>query len=276
MISCVLMGGLGNQLFQIFATIAYALENNKSFGFMYTEHLGGVGQTIKRKTYWHSFLLPLRKFTHTSLPQMPIQREKGFEYAKLDSLSEGNDIMLFGYFQSYKYFESYFQTICRVIKLDKIKVDVMSKYSYNYRSISMHFRLGDYKNIPDYHPVLEYDYYEKALEFIVSSTDKREVLYFCEEQDNEDVQKTIEKLESRFSDVNFTKASDKIEDWEQMIMMSCCKYNIIANSTFSWWAGQLNNNNYKIICYPEKWFGPKNSHLNTKDVFPAHWNAIHF
>jgi hypothetical protein len=243
---------------------------------MYTEHLGGVGQTIKRKTYWHSFLLPLRKFTHTSLPEMPIQREKGFEYAKLDLLSEGNDIMLFGYFQSYKYFESYFQTICRIIKLDKIKVDVMSKYSYNYRSISMHFRLGDYKKIPDYHPVLEYDYYEKALEFIVSSTDKREVLYFCEEQDNEDVQKTIEKLESRFSDVNFIKASDKIDDWEQMIMMSCCKHNIIANSTFSWWAGQLNNNNYKIICYPEKWFGPKNSHLNTKDVFPAHWNAIHF
>lgn len=268
------MGGLGNQLFQIFTTIAYALENNKPFGFMYTEHLGGVGQTIKRKTYWDSFLSPLKKFTHKSLPQMPIQREKGFEYSKLDPTGEGNDIMLFGYFQSYKYFESYFQTICRLIKLDRIKLEFMRNHPCDCNHITMHFRLGDYKDVADYHPVLEYDYYEKALEFIMRSTDKRHVLYFCEEQDNDDVRKTIEKLEIRFCDVTFTKASDSLSDWEQMIMMSCCKYNIIANSTFSWWAAQLNNNNHKIICYPEKWFGPKNLHLNSKDVFPADWNLI--
>jgi len=268
------MGGLGNQLFQIFATIAYALENNKPFGFIYTEHLGGVGQTIKRKTYWDSFLLSLKNFTHTSLPKMPVQREKGFEYTKLDPPGETNDLMLFGYFQSYKYFESYFQMICRLIKLDKIKMEVTSNCSHNHNSISMHFRLGDYKDLSDFHPVLNYDYYEKALDFIVSSTDIREVLYFCEEDDNEDVQKTIEKLENRFDDVTFIKADDKISDWEQMILMSCCKYNIIANSSFSWWAAFLNQSSDKIVCYPEKWFGIKNESLNTNDMFPDGWHKV--
>lgn len=274
MISCVLMGGLGNQLFQIFATIAYALENNKPFGFMYTEHLGGVGQTIKRKTYWDSFLSSLKNFTHKSLPQMPIQREKGFEYSKLDPIGEGNDLMLFGYFQSYKYFESYFQTICRLIKLDKIKMELISSCPHNHNFISMHFRLGDYKDLADYHPVLDYDYYEKALEFINISTDKREVLYFCEEDDNDDVNETIKKLKKRFDDVIFIKTSQSLSDWEQMVLMSCCKYNIIANSSFSWWGAFLNQSPDKIVCYPKKWFGIKNEHLNTKDMFPDYWRSF--
>jgi len=270
------MGGLGNQLFQIFATIAYALENNKPFAFVHTDYLGGVGQTIKRKTYWETFLSSLKNFTHKSLPQIPIQREKGFTYCKLDPLVEGNDLMLFGYFQSYKYFTSYFQTICRFIKLDKIKMEIMSKYAYECDCISMHFRLGDYKDLADYHPVLEYGYYEKALEFILKKKNlkKKQVLYFCEKEDNDDVEKTIEKLKVRFDEVTFTKASDSIEDWEQMVLMSSCTYNIIANSSFSWWGAFLNQSMDKIVCYPKKWFGPKNEHLDTKDMFPSDWYSF--
>jgi hypothetical protein len=78
-------------------------------------------------------------------------------------------------------------------------------------------------------------------------------------------------MQDKFPMVGFTKANDEIEDWEQMVMMSCCKHNIIANSTFSWWAAYFNQNSDKIVCYPEKWFGTKNAHLDTSDLFPDDW-----
>jgi len=58
--------------------------------------------------------------------------------------------------------------------------------------------------------------------------------------------------------------------------MSCCQHNIIANSSFSWWAAYFNTNPNKIICYPEKWFGPQLSQHNTKDLFPPSWHKISF
>ena len=58
MLSCELCGGLGNQLFQVFTTIAYALKHKKTFAFT-----NQIQLDTKRSTYWHSFLFPLAKFT---------------------------------------------------------------------------------------------------------------------------------------------------------------------------------------------------------------------
>ena len=62
MITCNLMGGLGNQLFQIFTTISYAINIKTRFAFIDVEKLGG-GQTIVRPTYWDNFLIRLKPFT---------------------------------------------------------------------------------------------------------------------------------------------------------------------------------------------------------------------
>jgi hypothetical protein len=65
------------------------------------------------------------------------------------------------------------------------------------------------------------------------------------------------------------------EDWEQMIFMSCCKFNIIANSTFSWWGAFLNTIENRVVCYPSLWFGPKNVHMDTRDLFKGlPWEKI--
>jgi hypothetical protein len=77
-------------------------------------------------------------------------------------------------------------------------------------------------------------------------------------------------------ELEFQRASSecKIEDWRQLLLMSCCQHNIIANSSFSWWAAYFNDNSEKIICYPEQWFGLQLSNHNTSDMCPKSWNKI--
>ena len=55
MITCNLMGGLGNQLFQIFTTISYSIKAGVQFKFLNDETLGG-GSCTQRPTYWNNFL----------------------------------------------------------------------------------------------------------------------------------------------------------------------------------------------------------------------------
>ena len=73
MISCKLCGGLGNQLFQIFTTIAYALKYTKPFFFLNNHQLGNGsnGSTI-RYTYWETFLTALKPFLKNmnEIPQL--------------------------------------------------------------------------------------------------------------------------------------------------------------------------------------------------------------
>jgi hypothetical protein len=140
----------------------------------------------------------------------------------------------------------------------------------------MHFRLGDYKEKQDYHPLMPYEYYDNAmLNLLLRSclTSPHRILYFCEKEDNDIVSQIIIKLQRKYVAFEFVKVDDSIEDWRQLLIMSCCNHNIIANSSFSWWAGYFNQNNNKIICYPELWFGPK-ANNNTGDMFPLSWNCI--
>lgn len=74
--------------------------------------------------------------------------------------------------------------------------------------------------------------------------------------------------------MTFLEAPCGLEDWEEMLLMNCCKDNIIANSSFSWWGAYLNDNINKIVCYPSVWFGPAAGHMDTKDLCPDSWNKI--
>ena len=280
MITCNLMGGLGNQLFQIFTTISHAINIKTQFAFIDVEKLG-TGQTIVRPTYWDNFLINLKPFTSKSFPQMMLVKEAGFRYNDMNLYkykSQGQNICLFGYFQSHKYFSENFYKICKMIDLEQIKKTVISKSGFTQDvlndTISLHFRLGDYKKIQHYHPIMTYEYYKKSLTFFkIREKLKNNVLYFCEEEDLEDVNETIAKLKSDFPTLNFIRASNDLSDWEQMILMSCCRDNIIANSSFSWWGAHFNTNPYKTVYYPSVWFGEAAGH-DTRDLCPPDWNKI--
>jgi hypothetical protein len=276
------MGGLGNQIFQIFTTISYAIRAKKQFKFLNQQQLGG-GSTTIRYTFWNSFFANLKPFLITELPiKVHVVREKGFPYNELSPLELllNDDIYLYGYFQSYKYFEDNYSLICRLIGLDKTKEKLLDKIQTSKndlnQKISMHFRIGDYKKLQEYHPLATYEYYERAMEYIQKSSNPDEkftILYFCEDVDIEDVLATTNKLVIKFPDYNFIRGDNTLADWEQMLYMSLCHHNIIANSSFSWWAAYFNSHDDKIVCYPSVWFGEK-ANNDTKDLCPSEWIKI--
>ena len=279
MITCNLMGGLGNQLFQIFTTISCAINMRQKFAFIDIDKLGG-GQTIIRPTYWDNFLSKLKIFTTKIFPKMLVVKENGFRYNPLNLLQyQGQNLCLYGYFQSYKYFAHNYQVICRMIGLEEIKQKVVPRANLNQdyldTTISIHFRLGDYKKIQHYHPIMTFEYYKNAISFIQTKDPLiQNILYFCEEEDILEVNETIKKLKEVLPDTTFIRASVDLSDWEQMIIMSCCKHNVIANSSFSWWGAYFNTNPNKIVCHPSVWFG-KAAGNDTSDLCPEEWNKIH-
>ena len=281
MITCNLMGGLGNQIFQIFATINYAIKNKKQFGFLNVKTLGENYTTI-RYTFWETFFSKLQPFLKNNFGTGYQINEKQFSYDELPDIRMiKENILLYGYFQSYKYFQENYALICRIICLDKMKEDLLIKLKFNKEElknvISMHFRIGDYKLAPHYHPLATHLYYERSLEYISNnkplSSESHKVIYFCEDTDIDDVMKIINSLEQKFTNYKFIRCDNNLADWEQMLLMSCCNHNIIANSSFSWWGAYFNSAEDKIICYPSIWFGIYAQH-DTRDLCPPTWIKI--
>ena len=291
------MGGLGNQLFQIFMIISLSIDYEIQFFFPDKEQL-----CSKRHTYWNSFLSRLKiflqkeKFIESQLSK--IINEEGFEYKKYDiELIKMENILFYGYFQSYKYFEKNYRKIYDLIDIDKYKNELINKIAqvnvlknstelirrYNDltiydKTISMHFRIGDYKNIQNFHPLMTLKYYSNSLKYLCESgIDLREykILYFCENNlsDIRDSISIINNLQLEYPYLEFFRQTE-LEDYEEMILMSLCKHNIIANSTFSWWGAYFNNNEDKIVIYPSVWFGQNLSYLNIKDLHPPSWIKI--
>uniref|UniRef100_A0A6C0D4D6 Alpha-1,2-fucosyltransferase n=1 Tax=viral metagenome TaxID=1070528 RepID=A0A6C0D4D6_9ZZZZ len=274
-ISSTLMGGLGNQLFQIFATLAYSVRNQCVPIFSYSDKLT-IGKV--RNTYWANLLSNLKKYTTANLFGFPTYREHGFHYSELPVYNQ--NLTLFGYFQSYKYFENEQEQLYKLIGLAEQQKNAIfefpSYFANDYLPISMHFRLDDYKAIQDVHPVMPYEYYRNAIIHMIGSINidsPIKILCFYQEIDFSDVNSMIKRLQSEFDFIIFEHIDHTIEDWKQMLLMSCCKHNIIANSTFSWWGAYFNQNSDKIVCYPTVWFGPTIKH-NLKDLFPDTWTKI--
>lgn len=284
--SCFLMGGLGNQLFQIFTTIAYANRTRRRLIFTHSDRL--TTGTV-RSTYWDTLLSRLKMFTTFNekygLTNDDIHRnfyrhnESGFHYQEISPLYDETNVLLCGYYQSYKYFSKYLSSILSMIQLEHQQNSIKRKLNLVHSSstITVHFRLGDYKDIQGFHPLMSLTYYKNALSEVirVRGVDHcMRVLYLCQAEDNAIVSEYIRTLNALWPNIVFEKVDDSIPDWEQMLIMSCCRDNIIANSTFSWWGAFLNQNPDKVVCYPSQWFGVKLEKHDTKDLFPEDWRCV--
>jgi hypothetical protein len=279
MIYIEIMGGLGNQLFQIFCGIAYSLENNIAFKINISKFdlVSPLDNISKRPTYWANFLSNLSTFTYQNQLTIPTYIEKTqFKFDKIPYINQ--DFKLHGYYQSYKYFDEQFANICKMINLETQKAEIIKKHnvllSGAKKPISLHFRIGDYVKNLTIHPVLSTGYYIKCIKYLKSQIpdleDKYYLLIFGELCDNEKISQAIESIKACF-DITMVVCDYAIPDYEQLLLMSLCNHNIIANSTFSWWGAYFNNNINKIVCYPSLWIG---SNYNVIELFPHSWIKI--
>jgi hypothetical protein len=239
MISILLQGGLGNQLFQLFTAISYALDQKEKI-VIPTEKIDGHN----RPTYWTTLLKRLKESVEkVDVKKIQKLAEAGFHYTPLPFVP---NVMLVGYFQSYKYFDAYKGEILKEIGYENIADDFKKKLNNHFNPcemVSLHFRIGDIIKVhKDNNIIIPVDYYINAMKHIetVSQYTNIKLLYFCEAEDNEYVLTNyINPLKELFPNTSYYKASDTLEDWEQLVLMSLCEHHILANSTFSWWGAYL-------------------------------------
>jgi hypothetical protein len=274
MITTEIMGGLGNQLFQIFNLLSYSLTYKIPF---YFENKPTTRKD--RPHYWNNFLMSLKPFLRIAFNKnnILIYEEPNFHYEKIEMCEEMNQpFKFFGYFQSYKYFQEKEEDIFKFIKLTDSQNKLKDVYDYD-NIVSLHFRIGDYAMLQQHHPLIPNQYYERALRELIHYTnrDNWKILFFCEEADIRIVNQHICILQSYYPNIIFEKIDSKYQDWEQVLIMSLCQHNIIANSSFSWWGAYFNRNHEKQVYYPSIWFGPAQGNKNTDDLFPEKWEKIY-
>lgn len=293
MLSCYLMGGLGNQMFQIFATMGLGMKYKKRVTFPYSKKLE-TGLT--RPTYWDTIFSEIKSATtynaenpyitdqHNAYimtrTQLILERNFKHDVGIIHAVENMYDqeYCLKGYFQTPKYFAESWNAILNELKLREKKEIIKQKYfePTDKKTVSLHFRLGDYLEKQECHNVLSIRYYVSSIQKIIDKTgiDNLKIIFFFEEGDRERVNISISVLKKRFHNVEFVEIDTNIPDWEQMLYMSSCDHNIIANSSFSWWGAYLNENSDKIVCCPNTWFGPAMRHNDVSDMIPHDWNRI--
>ena len=282
-----ILGGLGNQLFQIFTLLSYCISTNKLFYFENKP----INYGTRKKYYLDTPLLNKLKVFIKEPIHTFIYNEPFFNYAPIPLFNKENsdkNIKLRGFFQSYKYFQEHKEFICKMIQLKESQEEVREKVSHYFKTISfenivsLHFRVGDYTIQQDGHPLLKNEYYEKALEQLMVDLNKKDnlfILYFYEENDKEYVNDRINYLKQneKFKNLTFIKTPDNLDDWEQMILMTLCHHYIIANSTFSWWGAYLSEHSEEAtysVYYPSKWFGPSLEYNKIDDLFLDGWKKV--
>lgn len=254
-------GGLGNQLFVIFTTFGKGLD------FNYKPEILTRGLT-NRKAYFDTPLYS--KILPAACRSNNVFNEGGRHHYL--EIPKSKDLVLRGYFQSYKYFDKHFNKIVKMLEMDKLRDELKVRYQHYLNSdVSMHFRLGDYKRLQHCHPICGIEYYIEVLKKI---PDGSKILYFYEKDDQDEIDMRILRLTTEYPNMKFVAIDTEIVDYHQMFIMSFMKTNIIANSSFSWWGAYFNDHPDKKVFYPSRWFGNSLKDKRVDDMFPSGWVQI--
>lgn len=164
-----------------------------------------------------------------------------------------DDIYLCGYWQSEKYFKDIRNTILEEFSFPletRERFKELCKQMQEENSVSIHIRRSDYlteQNIKVYGNICTEKYYENAIAYMNRQIENPHYYVFTDD---------LEWTRDYFKGEKYTIIDDNRgkDSYADMYLMSQCKHNIIANSSFSWWGAWLNKNPDKKVLVPKKWF----------------------
>jgi hypothetical protein len=293
MIIVKLIGGLGNQMFQ-YATARRLAEKHSTILKL---DISGFEQYKLHRYSLHCFHIweylatyneikdickennlfrkvgkkILSKFNFFAYHNQNILTEKFFHFDS-QILDAPNNVLLDGYWQSEKYFADIKDILRREFVVKYQQDSLSAKFAEQIQSaesVSLHVRRTDYVNnslTNQIHGTCNQEYYTQAVQYIGNRTSNPHFFIFSDEPEwarhnlNLDYPITI------------VDCNDASHNYEDLRLMSLCKHNIIANSSFSWWGAWLNQTHHRIVIAPKYWFN--NSSRNTKDLIPKSWIRI--
>lgn len=287
MIIVRLLGGLGNQLFQYACGRALALRTGHEL-VIETGLLDTRSLTAPRFYALDAFNISGRLATPADMAEDfslldRIQRRLGLRVASaLTTIQEPHThfapdlfptqfdrICLVGYWQTEKYFQDYKEIIrsdlaLRAEHAARLEAGLLARLAAA-NSVSLHIRRGDYvadAKINSVHGTCPLDYYRCAAAHIAGQVRSPEFFVF-----SDDPAWVRENLKL---DYPLHLVSDgRLQNFEELTLMSRCHHHITANSSFSWWGAWLNPRPDKLICAPRTWF--LDPALNARDLVPDSW-----
>jgi hypothetical protein len=252
-----LMGGLGNQMFQMSHAICQGWKNNIPSKFRPSSY---TPMQANQPTKYLDNIFRNVVFTN-DIPNIT-RVESGWDYTPINPSWE-TSIEFFGYFQTHKNFLGYDEQIKELFQpTDEFikKVNLLYPEINNEGTISLHIRRGDYVSISHVLPVIGKTYIDEAIR---QNGNYSTIFVFSDD---------VEWVKQNLTYPNQIIVTG-LEDYEELWIMSLCKNNIMSNSTFSWWGSFLNKNKNKNVFTPSIWFGPSGER-NFQDIYLDSWIKI--
>jgi hypothetical protein len=291
MIIVKIVGGLGNQLFQY--AFGKALEAHtglkvhydiSDFNEKYKLHKislqhfnvnineASVKDIAQLTSIYNKAKYKLFRVTNGKAidkKTLKFYREEGTLYDEDVFSLTYSDIYFDGYWQSEKYFDN----IQNMIRNDFTVTTTPTKNNQNIidkinkcNAISLHIRRGDYVANAvsnEIYSTCSLGYYEQALQYMTENVADPVFFIF-----SDDIEWAKSNLQGK-NNLEFVDINSADHNYEDLRLMSLCKHNIIANSTFSWWGAWLNSNSDKIVIAPKKWFNIESR--SSVDLIPEKW-----
>ncbi len=293
MVIVQLIGGLGNQLFQYafgrrLALLkktnlkldhssfdkSYKLRKYSLSHFDIEENFVSPEETKKYKNFFSRSFAKVNQMNRNKLAlyySRKYVKEQSFLF-DANILKVSSDVYVEGLWQTEKYFKEIEFELRKELVFKTAPSEPnkrMADEIMNTTSVSLHVRRADYVTdvkSNQVHGACGLDYYKKAIAFIAERFENPNFYVF-----SDDMNWTRSNLLLDFP-TKYVDYNNADTDYEDLRLMSLCKHNIIANSTFSWWGAWLNANSKKIVIAPEKWFN--DSSKTSVDLIPEKWHKI--